>query len=139
MNLGTLFDSELVLYDTDGVSELAYNDDYDDSYASRIVWAAPATGTYYVAVSGLDFEERGSYALTLAIWSGPVPTPEKSEDPTPTPVATRTPTPAPAFPGGSGDGQFRHPGAITVDGLGNVYVADGAIAGCKRSVPAVPS
>ena len=87
--LETLFDSELFLYDTDGRSELAYSDDYDVGYASQIVWAAPDTGTYYVAVQGFGHDERGSYSITLTTWTGPVPTPERSDDPTPTPVPPR--------------------------------------------------
>ena len=81
VDLGALFDSELTLYDTDGETELAYNDDYGDTAGSRIVWVAPTTGAYYVEVIGFGFDETGSYTISLAAWSGPVPTP----------VAIRTP------------------------------------------------
>ena len=52
--LGTLGDFYLDLFDTpelytDG-PELAYNDDYGDSYGSRIIWEAPSPGDYYAAV-----------------------------------------------------------------------------------------
>ena len=118
VNLGSLSDSKLFLFDTDGVHELAYNDDYDDSYASRIVWTAPTSRTYHVEVRGLDFEQRASYTITLTTWSGPVPTPRPVATALPQPTAT----PTPGCPEGSGDGQFFGPVGIAVDGSGNVYV-----------------
>ena len=63
--LGTLDDSVLTIYDADGW-EVAYNDDYGDGTASRIMWEPPVTGVYYVEVSGYD-EETGSYILTVAL------------------------------------------------------------------------
>ena len=60
--LGTLDDSILRLLDADWW-ELAYNDDYDDTLASRIEWEAPAAGNYYVAVEG--WGGTGSYTLTI--------------------------------------------------------------------------
>ena len=60
--LGTLDDSILRLLDSDW-SELAYNDDYADTLASRIEWEAPAAGDYYVAVEG--WGGAGSYTLTV--------------------------------------------------------------------------
>ena len=63
VTLGTLSDSTLTLYDADG-AELAYNDDYADSLASRLVWTAPDAGDYFVAVAGYD---SGSYTLTITV------------------------------------------------------------------------
>ncbi len=48
--LGIASDTYMYLYDTDGQTLLASNDDFGDSLASRILWTAPATGTYYVLV-----------------------------------------------------------------------------------------
>lgn len=62
--LGTLDDSVLTVYDADGW-DVAYNDDYGDGTASRITWEAPATGVYYIEVSG--FLSTGSYILTVAL------------------------------------------------------------------------
>ncbi len=62
VSLGTLEDSVLAIYDADGW-EVAYNDDYGEGLASRIVWEPDATGVYYVEVSGLF--STGSYALTI--------------------------------------------------------------------------
>ena len=64
VSLGTLDDSVLAVNDDDG-REVAYNDDYGDGTASRIIWEAPATGDYYVEVSAFD-SATGSYTLTVA-------------------------------------------------------------------------
>ncbi len=61
VELGTLPDSALGLYDSEEF-ELAYNDDREDSLASRIEWEAPASGEYYVVVGGFG---TGSYTLTV--------------------------------------------------------------------------
>ncbi len=71
--LGTLSDSVVELYDADE-QELAYNDDHGDSLASRIIWEAPRSGKYYVAVEGYS---TGSYTLTVAL---PAPTPTPPEE-----------------------------------------------------------
>ncbi len=49
-NLGASADTYLYLYDTDGTTLLASNDDHGGSLASRIDWIAPTTGTYYLLV-----------------------------------------------------------------------------------------
>ena len=69
----------------------------------------------------------------------PTPTPKPTPSPTPTPTPTPTSTPAPPIittvagngtAGFSGDGgpatsaSLSFPGAVAVDGLGNVYIAD---------------
>ena len=60
---GTLDDSEVALYDA-GEQELAFNDDHRGSSASRVVWAAPDSGTYYVEVASFG-DGTGSYWLTI--------------------------------------------------------------------------
>ena len=62
--LGTLRDSVLMLLGPDRW-ELAYNDDHEDSLASRVVWRAPASGDYYLAVASAGFD-AGSYTLTVS-------------------------------------------------------------------------
>ena len=60
--LGTLADSTLRLFDSDGSTKLDYSDDTWIGAASRIEWTAPSTGPVYLEVSGLD-GEQGSYWL----------------------------------------------------------------------------
>ncbi|MCY4630568.1 MAG: PPC domain-containing protein, partial [bacterium] len=65
VTLGTLEDSVLDLWDADGFY-LADNDDYGDSLASRLIWQAPASVDYYVAVGGFG-TRTGSYTLTVTL------------------------------------------------------------------------
>jgi uncharacterized repeat protein (TIGR01451 family) len=55
LNLGTAIDTVIQLYDTDGVTLIDENDDYQsDSEASRLVWTAPKDGEYFVRVAHFD-------------------------------------------------------------------------------------
>jgi TolB protein len=59
-------DSELWLFDTDATTELASNDDDPTrNLESRIVWVAPADGTYYVVVG--SWELGGIYEISIRI------------------------------------------------------------------------
>ena len=60
VELGSLKDSALTLYDRRG--EIAFNEDSGDSYASRLLWEAPDSGTYWISVSGY---ESGTYTLVV--------------------------------------------------------------------------
>lgn len=51
LNLGTSADTTLSLYDTDGLTLLLSNDDFNESLASQVEWTAPTTGTYYVLIN----------------------------------------------------------------------------------------
>ena len=62
--LGTLSDSFVSVYDAGGRG-LAYNVDGGGSLVSRLVFRAPATGEFYVGVSGYDSE--GSYTLGVEV------------------------------------------------------------------------
>ncbi len=62
--LGTLPDSTVTLYDAN-VEWLTSNDDYGDTLASRIIWEATGSGSYYVEVGG--FGGLGSYTLTIVV------------------------------------------------------------------------
>ena len=64
--LGTLDDSIVDLYDTDG-SFLDTNDDYGDTYASRLYWEAPSSGERYVLVGGAYTSSQGTYTLTVSL------------------------------------------------------------------------
>ena len=63
VELGSLSDSRVTVYDADGVW-LGSNDDRGDgSYGSRLVWRAPLSADFFVEVSGYG---EGSYTLTVA-------------------------------------------------------------------------
>ncbi|MBU0490215.1 MAG: peptidoglycan DD-metalloendopeptidase family protein [Chloroflexi bacterium] len=67
-NLGPAADTYLYVYDTDGTTLLASNDDYGGSLASQIEWTAPAAGTYYVLVQHWNPNAAGcgtGYDLTI--------------------------------------------------------------------------
>ena len=61
--LDTLHDSVLRLLDAEGF-QLSYNDDSSGSTASRIYWDAPASGRFYVEVSGFALGV-GSYTVAV--------------------------------------------------------------------------
>jgi subtilisin family serine protease len=93
--LGTLPDSVLYLYDTNGARQLAFNDDYGSGSASQITWTAPTSGVYYLAVAGYG-SDVGTYTLSAAAQNtAPAPTPIPAPTPAPTPTPAPAPTPAP--------------------------------------------
>ena len=63
VELGTLDDSLVQVLGDDG-SELAFNDDFGETGASRVVWRAAASATFYVEVAGYG-DSVGSYTLTV--------------------------------------------------------------------------
>ena len=69
-NLGPASDTEITLYGTDGVTELARNDDWTTGLLnSRLVWVAPANGVYYAMVRHMKEQAAGAntrYDLTLS-------------------------------------------------------------------------
>lgn len=63
-------DTYLYLYDTDGTTLLAANDDYGGTLASQIDWRAPATGIYYLLVQHWNPNVGGcgtSYSLSFQV------------------------------------------------------------------------
>jgi YVTN family beta-propeller protein len=111
-------DTVLRLYDVDGVTLLAANDDYAGSpepLASQIVWTAPAADRYFLMVR--DYYGRGDclgYAVNVVEQMPsqqaraflpdlrrmapptPTPTPTATATPTATPTPTHTPTATPS-------------------------------------------
>ena len=94
--LSTLDDSLLILYDADG-RELAHNDDYGGTYASRIEWQAPAAGDYYLWVEGYGV---GAYSLIITTIPNVDDHADAPEDATPTVL------------GGSIEGTLHHGGDV---------------------------
>lgn len=72
---GDIGDTKLYLYDTDGVSELAYNDDGGDGFYSLISYTFAADGTYFVSVVGYSSSYTGTYILTATEAAPPPPPP----------------------------------------------------------------
>jgi hypothetical protein len=113
-NLVGSTDTLLILYDRDGTTILAANDDIvtGSDPRSRIVWTAPAGGVYFARVR--DYYQDGArdclgYDLLLIaefrnylplLLAPPPPPPPPSPTPTPTvtPTATPTRTPVPTLP-----------------------------------------
>ena len=97
--LGTLPDSVLRILDIDGQTELGFNDDFDN-LESRIDFAAPRSGVYFVQVNGFSVSV-GSYALSITedisvvIVVTPTAVPVPAPQPTPTTVSIPAPQPTP--------------------------------------------
>jgi YVTN family beta-propeller protein len=111
-------DTVLRLYDVNGATLLAINDDYAGSpepLASQIVWTAPAAGRYFLMVR--DYYRRGDclgYAVRVTaqtpsrvmvaflpdvrrlVASTATPTPTATVTATPSPTPTNTPSPTPS-------------------------------------------
>jgi len=63
-----LDDSTVWLYDTDGATLLAWDDDGGFDWGSRLLWTAPAAGTYYLAVDSYEFfEPVGGYSVEIIL------------------------------------------------------------------------
>jgi hypothetical protein len=62
-----LDDSTLWLYDTDGETLLAWDDDGGHDWGSRLIWTAPVTGTYFIAVDARQLWEDSLGVYTLQI------------------------------------------------------------------------
>ncbi len=65
-------DTWLDLYDSDGFTLLASNDDVDESLASEIVWTAASTDTLYFVVYDIA-DVPGGYSLAVTSAAGAVP------------------------------------------------------------------
>ena len=68
--LVSLPDSYIYLYDTNGITILAADDDSGQGYASKITWACTSSGYYYVKVKAYNTFQTGTYTLRA---TGPGP------------------------------------------------------------------
>ena len=66
---GDSLDTVISLIDSDGVTELAWDDDGGPEYSSLIAWTCITSGTYYVKVESYD-TDMGSYTLSVEDQSG---------------------------------------------------------------------
>jgi hypothetical protein len=95
-NLGASADTYLYLYDTNGATVLASNDDNGGTLASQITWQAPTDGVFYLLVEDWNPSIGGcrtSYDLSITNTAPPTATPTPSATPTTTPSDTPTFTP----------------------------------------------
>lgn len=68
-NLANGVDTIIELYETDGISVLATNDNFGASLASDLTWITPTTGTYFIRVSKGFISNYGcdaSYEIGIA-------------------------------------------------------------------------
>ena len=68
MNLSSGVDTYIELYDIDGVTLLASDNDSGERLASNLTWEAPASGAYYIRVSqspGSAFGCSASYEISF--------------------------------------------------------------------------
>jgi oligopeptide transport system substrate-binding protein len=89
-------DTTLTLYDVNGTTPLAYNDEhpFEEPGASRIVWEAADAGTYFLKAAQFN-PAMGGCELTylLEVMQGSLtPTGTPTQSPTPTNTPTQTPT-----------------------------------------------
>jgi hypothetical protein len=62
-DLASNVDTTLLLYERDGVTQLAYNDDDPATApASRLIWIAPETGSYYLQIASFNPDGIGCHA-----------------------------------------------------------------------------
>jgi len=71
-NLASGVDTVLQVYDLDGVTQLALDDNSGGGKASRLLWQAPQTGTYFVRVSQAAGSAFGCSASIFSIIQGKV-------------------------------------------------------------------
>jgi len=95
--LGLAADTYLYLYDTDGTTLLASNDDYNNSLDSQIEWTAPQSGTFYALIKHWNPNAGGcgtgyNVELSEATLPSATPTNTQTHTSTATRTFTRTPT-----------------------------------------------
>lgn len=74
---GDVGDTKMYLFDTDGVTQLDYNDDIGyPNYYSRIDYTFAVAGTYFVEVTGYSSTTQGSYFLVVTEELPPPPAPD---------------------------------------------------------------
>ena len=67
---GSVADTTITVYDQNG-NVVMTNDDFGDDLFSRVEFAAPTSGTYYVDIGGFNDSEAGSYTLSAELTYNP--------------------------------------------------------------------
>ncbi len=70
---GPTVDTKITLYDTDGTTQLAFNDDGGPGLYSLITYDITANGTYYLKIEGFSGTSAGFYILQGAQTDPPEP------------------------------------------------------------------
>ncbi len=78
--LGSAFDTTLSVYDSCGGTELACNDDYGETYQSRLIMSVTAGETYYIRIAGYN-DAVGDYDLEVTAECGSLPPAPDLENP----------------------------------------------------------
>jgi len=74
---GDIGDTKMYLFDTDGTTQLAYNDDVGyPNYYSIINYTFTVAGTYFVEITGYSASYSGTYILTATLDEPPPPPPD---------------------------------------------------------------
>ena len=68
-----LSDTVMYIYDTDGVTEIASNDDGCGSMQSCLDWVCQASGTYIIGVRGYSSSDSGGFSVTVEVVVPPNP------------------------------------------------------------------
>jgi hypothetical protein len=71
--VGSSLDSYMYLYASDGVTELAENDDWGDWYDSHIRYGIPTTGNYYIALREFSDPDVGGPDYTYTVTFNALP------------------------------------------------------------------
>jgi len=95
---GSNYDTVLAVWQgTRGsLTNIACNDDSNNTLSSQIITSLTAGQTYYIEVAGFHPYSYGLLKLNVFA-SGPTSTPTRTPTPTSTPTPTRTPTPTPTY------------------------------------------
>ncbi len=64
-NLGSNQDTKLYLFDTDGTTQLEYDDDGGSGLASKINWTCPGGGTYFIKEVPYAVDNLGPYDIRV--------------------------------------------------------------------------
>jgi hypothetical protein len=65
MQTSSSLDTYMYLYDRDGATIIAQNDDAGVGFNALIMWTCTVSGTYYIKVRGFSADETGNYSISI--------------------------------------------------------------------------